>query len=40
MTAICAEEEVPSEWTSYTGKNYAYFEGDEDREVAPGRGAA
>ena len=40
MTAICAEEEVPSEWTSYTGKNYAYFEGGEDREVARGRGPA
>lgn len=40
VTAIFAEEDVPSEWASYTKKNYAYFEGGEAREVAPGRGAA
>ena len=39
VTAIFAEEDVPSEWASYTKKNYAYFEGAEDREVARGRGA-
>lgn len=40
VTAIFVEEDVPSEWASYTKKNYAYFEGGEDREVARGRGAA
>ncbi len=40
VTAIFAEEDVPSEWASYTRKNYAYFEGGEDREVARGRGPA
>ncbi len=40
VTAIFAEEGVPSEWASYTKKNYAYFEGGEDREVARGRGPA
>ena len=40
VTAIFAEEDVPSEWASYTRKNYAYFEGGKDREVAPGRGPA
>ena len=39
VTAIFAEEDVPEELTSYTRKNYAYFEGDEEREVARGRGA-
>ncbi len=39
VTAIFAEEDVPEELTSYSRKNYAYFEGDEEREVAPGRGA-
>ncbi len=40
VTAIFVEEDVPSEWASYTKKNYAYFEGGEDREVARGRGPA
>ncbi len=40
VTAIFAEEDVPTEWASYTRKNYAYFEGGEDREVARGRGPA
>ncbi len=40
VTAIFAEEDVPSEWASFTKKNYAYFEGGEDREVARGRGPA
>lgn len=40
VTAIFAEEDVPSEWASYTKKNYGYFEGGEDREVARGRGPA
>ncbi len=40
VTAIFVEEDVPSEWASYTRKNYAYFEGGEDREVARGRGPA
>ncbi len=39
VTAIFVEEDVPNEWASYTKKNYAYFEGDEEREVARGRGA-
>ena len=39
VTAIFAEEDVPDEWTSYTRKNYVYFEGGEEREVARGRGA-
>ena len=39
VTAIFAEEDVPEELTSYSRKNYAYFEGDEEREVARGRGA-
>ncbi len=38
-TAVFAEEDVPEEWTSYTRKNFAYFEGNEEREVARGRGA-
>ena len=38
VTAIFVEEDVPNEWASYTKKNYAYFEGDEEREVARGRG--
>ena len=40
VTAIFAEEDVPSEWASYTRKNYAYFEGGKNREVARGRGPA
>ncbi len=39
VTAIFPEEDVPEEWTSYTKKNYAYFEGGAQREVAPGRSA-
>ena len=39
VTAIFPEEDVPEEWASYTRKNYAYFEGGEEREVARGRGA-
>ena len=39
VTAIFPEEDVPEEWASYTKKNYAYFEGGEQREVAAGRGA-
>ena len=38
VTAIFPEEDVPEEWTSYTRKNYQYFEGDVQREVAQGRG--
>ncbi len=38
VTAIFAEEDVPEKWASYTKKNYVYFEGGEEREVARGRG--
>ena len=38
VTAIFVEEDVPNEWASYTKKNYVYFEGGEEREVARGRG--
>ncbi len=38
VTAIFVEEDVPQEWASYTKKNYVYFEGGEEREVARGRG--
>ncbi len=38
VTAIFAEEDVPDKWASYTKKNYVYFEGGEEREVAGGRG--
>ena len=38
VTAIFAEEDTPTELTSYIDKNRAYFEGDEEREVAKGRG--
>ena len=38
VTAIFAEEDVPEKWASYTKKNYVYFEGDKEREVAGGRG--
>ena len=38
MTAIFPEEDVPEKWTTYLWKNYAYFEGGVEREVAPGRG--
>ena len=39
VTAIFAEEDVAEKWASYTKKNYVYFEGGEEREVARGRGA-
>ncbi len=38
VTAIFAEEDVPEKWASYTKKNYVYFEGGEERDVARGRG--
>ncbi len=38
VTAIFAEEDVPEKWANYTKKNYVYFEGGEEREVARGRG--
>ncbi len=38
MTAIFPEEDVPEKWASYTKKNYEYFEGSVQREVAQGRG--
>ena len=38
VAAIFTEEDVPNEWASYTKKNYVYFEGGEEREVARGRG--
>ena len=37
VTAIFPEEEVPPEWDKFTKKNYAYFETDEERQVAKGR---
>ena len=39
VTAIFPEDEVPEEWESYVKKNYAYFEGSEERDVAKGRAA-
>ncbi len=39
VTAIFPEEDVPEQWASYTQKNYAYFEGGVQREVAQGRGS-
>ncbi len=38
VTAIFAEEDTPAEFTSDIRKNYAYFEGSEERVVAQGRG--
>jgi NAD-dependent dihydropyrimidine dehydrogenase PreA subunit len=38
VTAIFAEEDTPDEFTNYVEKNRVYFEGDEEREVAKGRG--
>ena len=38
VTAIFIEEDTPEEWHSYIEKNKAYFEGDEEREVASGAG--
>ncbi len=37
VTAIFPEEDVPEEWASDIKKNYAYFEGGVEREVAKGR---
>jgi NAD-dependent dihydropyrimidine dehydrogenase PreA subunit len=38
VTAIFAEEEVPEKWANYIPKNYEYFAGDVQRDVAMGRG--
>ena len=37
VTAIFPEEDVPEEWASDIKKNYDYFEGGVEREVAKGR---
>ena len=37
VTAIFPEDEVPEEWESYIKKNYGYFEGIVERDVAKGR---
>ena len=38
VNAIYPEEDVPEEWQEYIQKNYRYFEGPDEREVAKGRG--
>jgi NAD-dependent dihydropyrimidine dehydrogenase PreA subunit len=38
VEAIFPEDEVPKEWQAFIHKNYRYFEGGEQREVAKGRG--
>ena len=37
VSAIFPEEDVPEEWQSYIRKNYEYFEGGVERQVARGR---
>jgi NAD-dependent dihydropyrimidine dehydrogenase PreA subunit len=39
VNAIFPEEDVPDEWQAFVTKNYEYFEGGAEREVAKGRGA-
>ncbi len=38
VNAIFAEEDTPEEHHAYIAKNYKYFEGGVEREVAKGRG--
>ncbi len=38
VTAIFPEEDTPEEWHSYIPKNYEFFETQEERQVAQGRG--
>ena len=38
VNAIYPEEDVPEEWKSFVDKNYKYFEGGEERQVAKGKG--
>ena len=38
VNAIFAEEDTPEEYHAYIAKNYKFFEGGEERQVAQGRG--
>ena len=37
VTAIFIEEDVPEQWGAFIKKNYEYFSGGVERQVAPGR---
>ncbi len=38
VTAIFPEEDTPQEWHGYIPKNREFFEAEEERQVAQGRG--